>query len=963
MRNISLFFTLVLLLTGCSEQPAPEKPAQSANTVQTQKQTVKSPSPPPSSSENVPAPKTPKELSGIYGTIVDATTSQTIAHADIHIKWFDNECVKTAEMTSNKKGFFHFPKSSLPSPVFISATCDGYWPVSISWRSSPVTLVLHPGDTVELRGSVIDEWGEPVPNAHIAVRTDDMDQLRRMQNVLFGTNAKTDENGNFSSAYLPAGLKDLYPQVQHDDFPKYELYKDKFDTLYGDVDLSLTISRGFSVSGRVQFASGVPIPNAYVWAEHIDKNTYSSQKTRKSRGRPIRRALCRSDKNGIFAFGCIPPSRPFVIKAAVQEFPAIYAGPWDEVDTPPEFIELVMTNDLCRLIGQFKNMHDEPITNVTCEARLDYNRNETILDIDEEGNYVSEYLLPGKYNIKFEAPTYHEERFSVLLNKNENKLMDVIFRSLPVITCVVKDIETKRPIENVRIKKGRSDNNTYISDKTDENGMFFVLSQDCNLTLTHPDYATHRMHLSNRTKSETLKTVFLSKPADVRVSVYDNTGALAKNQPVYLVHNNDDSDDFYRFSYNYITDVINAEDGTCLFTNVPTHYSQLLAIVRGDFYNVASHSEPFKPKPYTINDVVIYLAPEGALKINFSEPVSIEDSSCIIEYRRQYGSSATQLFMKKNEKEWYASQLKTGKFYLTVIVKNHHTIYTNVFIHPNETTILRIDYSKNNGVISGSVRYADGSPADCYLLCKANESHFTFRNEYQHTKNGVFAFHELDPNLKYTISTSSSSKHGSKNLAENISPNGPPLALVISNIYSVSGRVCVNDESVKRIEGTIKIGTRRNSLNSDGTFVFQNYEPGKYDIIIIVKGYVTYKDECEIIANNLDLGTIILTEKEVVIKGRLLEDNGTPAKNELVSINMPEENNIDTSANGFTDESGCFRIEKLPPDTPLELHVSYSKTHTKTTKQIGPFSEGTTDIGDIILPPPGSETKTKGTQP
>jgi len=202
------------------------------------------------------------------------------------------------------------PPQGTTMNVYVAA--DGRVPIVTQWRDHefnvPVlshTVLLETGKTVS--GTVLDEYGSPIPGAKVYFTGPGMDAGKR-DNIAFDARLSgvlTDVNGRWTTSQFPpkgnAGVRV--------DSPFYTSFSAWPGNLPGyPTNITTVLSNGVALSGHVTTTNGTPIANAQV----SQQNSYWPTRT---------------DARGNFSWPHIDPGQTF-IDVEAEGFETIHESVW-----------------------------------------------------------------------------------------------------------------------------------------------------------------------------------------------------------------------------------------------------------------------------------------------------------------------------------------------------------------------------------------------------------------------------------------------------------------------------------------------------------------------------------------------------------------------------------------------------------------------------------------------------------
>jgi len=964
--RISLYCILLLLVTyGCSK-PSPPAAATPPSQQKTTVDDIQS----SRSTASKPAPDNTESHAAVH--VIDADTGLPITHANVRVRWISDTGPIMCPGLHIEDGNYEVPTNGLKGMFYVGALADGYLPDDKENPKFPVEFVMKKGETIEVSGTIHHANGDPVTNGII--------NLRMINTYLWGIlwprlnpcSVTPDNKGNFILSHVPSGIDEVYARY---DLPNGSItdFKDQtFSTSVGDVHLTLQLPPELIINGHVLLSSGSALSGAWVWTEEVTGDQPDEWNTKiADKKEAVSGVAIQSDAEGKFELRLLKTIDRYVIKAFHPLYAVTWKGPYSNSISPPDPVELIIQEDGARLYGRLSDTAGKPVTNCevqyTIYKRISQNSgqgksNKLLLDIAEDGNYISGIVIPGTYNLLFIAPGYYNQVRKVIIQENLAEPCDVEFVACCVVTGTVYDAETEEPVPGVRLVNKSWNIKEYqkFSPITDLNGKFWVLNEKSQLRLEfqHPSYAPIIYEFSqivnvNKASMEKLISklnpkLYMSKNGSLRVFGQANDGTPLDGYRLRAV-----IDKTNRLPSGKNTRLGNSQwaiftDGEALFTNIYVMFSPVCVEV----YGKNSSREMAKSEKVEIIageevSVSVTLPPTGSLALKFLYPVDTDTIKIDGEMLKpsKYGTFHIYMFsnydFKCEEQYFILNDLLTNMYQIRVHDKEILFLNTNVVVSANATTEILIDNSTNAlGSIRGSVTTRSGRIVQCSVHVKEQETGKRIEGEVLHYTSR-FTIGGLSLDRLYDLSVQFFGNSMTNMIFRNIAPNGSPIDIQLPDAYRITGNVIDSDGTpLKAI-----IGIKSNEERGPGEFTLYPVFPGTYSICVNAKDYALVLREVTIYDSNVDLGDIILSDKGIALSGRVVTPENLPVGNVKLYINSIANQMIGSVK---TDTNGYFRAKAIPRD--MALAISSHHGNALCRRETDPLSSDT-DIGDIVLKP------------
>lgn len=208
---------------------------------------------------------------------------QPIAGARVLVDcWTPKQAERAFDAMTDSNGLLNIPIPHTASDLLIVwVSAEDRVPMCMRWKTyefnEPVlshTLLLEAGQTAS--GTVLDEWGEPVPGATISFNAwesggsqtkRDYRQFNPELSALY-----TDANGRWTTSQFPPPTPRMGANILVTS-PDYTPATVRDSGSGFPTNVVIVLSNGVALSGRITSADGKPIPNAEVSGASMSKKT------------------------------------------------------------------------------------------------------------------------------------------------------------------------------------------------------------------------------------------------------------------------------------------------------------------------------------------------------------------------------------------------------------------------------------------------------------------------------------------------------------------------------------------------------------------------------------------------------------------------------------------------------------------------------------------------------------------
>ena len=411
------------------------------------------------SSETITTNTVPEPQAMAPVRITDADTGLPITHATVRVRWKSLDGPKMCSGIHIEDGKYQVPTNGLKGTFYIGALADGYLPADKENPKFPIELTMKEGDTIKVSGTIHHANGNPETNGIVNLLMKDIALQNKHWQLLSPCSVMPDSNGTFILPHVPAGMDEIYVKYDLPDDTIVEFKDQAFSTSDGDVHLTLQLPPVLAIKGQVLFSSGTTVSGAWVWTERVSREAPDAwNKKLAEKDEAVSGVTTNSDVEGHFELTLLKIMDRYIIKAFHPLYAVAYAGPYSDSVPPPDPLELIIHEDGARLYGRLCDTTDKPVTNCIVEYSI-FKRtapnhrsgksNKLLLDIAEDGNYISGIIPPGSHKLAFTTRGHYPLSKNVIIQENLAEQCNVEFLPYFVVTGIVCDAETQEPIPNV----------------------------------------------------------------------------------------------------------------------------------------------------------------------------------------------------------------------------------------------------------------------------------------------------------------------------------------------------------------------------------------------------------------------------------------------------------------------------------------------------------------------------------
>jgi hypothetical protein len=900
--------------------------------------------------------------------VIDADSGLPITHATVRLQWESGGYPKMCFGRHTGDGEYCIPTNGLKGTFYVGAHADGYLPDDKESPPFPVELLLKKGDIIAVFGTIHHANGNPVTNGIINLIMKDIAIQNTQWHLLSPCSVMPDSNGTFFLPHVPAGIDEVYVKYDLPDDTIVEFKDQVFSTSEGDVHLTLLLPPELFIKGSVLFSSGSAVSGAWVWTEKVTGEMPDAWNMKLTeQGEAVNGVAAQTDENGFFELKLLKVMDRYIIKAFHPLYAVAYSGPYSDSVLPPEPVELIIQEDGARLYGRLCDTAGKPVTN--CEVRYNIFKrtapntsngkiNKLLLDIAEDGNYISGIIPPGSHEITFTAGGHYPQSKNVIIQENLAEQCDIEFLPYCVVTGIVYDAETMQPIPDVKLinKSWRGKENHTFSAATDHNGKFWVLNNNSQMRIEfhHPSYAPalYRFYNYSNQKYESPEQlmhelnpeIYLSKSGTIRVFGHKSDGTPLDGYRAEMAVGRPVRTSFSKYAHFDFDKRATFIEGEALLTNVYVMFSPVyVEVYRDNYIEPLAKSDMIDIVAGEEVSVTVTLPPTGELVLNFLHPIDYD----IIKINGKriinsiYGISYNDCFNKSDftykNQQLTMDCLPTNMYQISIKDKDALSLKTNVLITANTTTEVMIDNNTNAvSVIRGSVTTCSGGIIQCLVSLNEPETGKQIDYEWLHD-NRVFTFNGLSRVGLYNLTVNFYETSMTNITFKNITPNGPPIDIKLPDFYRITGNVVDDDGNPLKAQ----VGIKSIKEYGPGEFTLYYVFSGTHTLCINPSGYPMVEREVTVYDSNVDVGDIVISDKGITLSGRVVTPDNSPAKKTRVIIRTSDGHNV---YDGRTDKEGCYRAQNLPREKAFSVRVYNNVYKTE------PLSSDT-DIGDIMMKP------------
>ena len=935
---ISILLSIFLL--SCSKPVEPTvKPIRPVVKPEKEKYTLESReiTPPAVVDEELPEPK------GYQVTVLDAVSGEPVDHAVVNLKWHINWEPFTLDAVNMGDGRYIICTNKNFGIYYVGIVAEGYLPDNYERGQFPLTVRLKRGETVKVYGTVYDFDGNSISGAYIAARPLNgtiwtNDEWR----MVYSCETYSGGDGYYEMPTVPKFLDRLFIRFKHNEYAMLDFTNQIFNTFGKDECVDIVLPEFLELEGQVSYDTGEPAEGARVWVQnHTSAHADSFiRATEYSRYLAAKNCSTITDSNGCFLIRMLDVNPYYAVKAATDMHLPSMAGIFTSDNPAPDFIHLTIQSEGSRMYGRFSDAHGSPVTNVDARytlvsvtsSRGAYQK--INFEVDDDGNYLSQIVNPGRYSISYNSPGYKVVSKEVSVQKDGTTLTDVVFPQTEIINGIVINPLNSEPIPGVVLVNVNqpSGSTAEFSPQTDGDGKFWIRPKSYNqIQFSHPDYGTATAYFSSeRGDSNTIQKIYLSRKTTVAVRVDGVPPEKDRDYTVTLQHQPSGKNDL-NIGWNRNNRPFYArsslENGTAVFTNVPIHCSPVVALLNTlDGRSTLSRSEPQELIKDDTTHISLAVPAMGTLVVVLAHPYRKNEYSFQGTPIR-YGSrdrKSRQIYspisihsgceIGVNELIWLA--VVTNAYTVSFRTLEKPVYSSNIVIRAGETTKIFIDFKTNAyGSIRGTTSLADSTPIDCVINVRSSGKD---RVKSARSRNGDFIVKYLDPDNTYSLIATYAGIGQTNITVENVSPGDTPVAITLGSAYRISGNL-VDGQGIPL---SAKVMAARYYSVGPGNFSLFPAFPGTHRVVFDVKGYTPVVKEVTVTSSDVDLGDIVCYDKGYTLSGTVVTSEGSPAPRALVILNYGAGKGSKSTRTG---PDGTFTIKNLAEDNKYTLVLRHGR--------------------------------------
>jgi hypothetical protein len=292
----------------------------------------------------------------------------------------------------------------------------------------------------------------------------------------------------------------------------------------------------------------------------------------------------------------------------------------------------------------------------------------------------------------------------------------------------------------------------------------------------------------------------------------------------------------------------------------------------------------------------------------------------------------------------------TGAYSAVVHISKNYQLTTNIMIEAGKITELNINEDQfPSGCIMGTLMTTKGKPLYGTVRVYDHVNQSLVKSDSIVT--GVFCVSALDKQKAYDLDILPGrfSDVQTNIFVSNVLPDGQVLEIVIPEAYAIRGMIV--DRNYVALKAFVYVGNGVWKPYKGGFELYPLF-PGTYKLTIQAEGYSPIVKEVTILDDDIDLGTIVLENPGITLRGKILNSHGMSCQNYLIRLMTilvdvsPGKPDVLLSAE--TDENGEFIISGVPEDQ--ELCFVVFGVDESLQKNIGPFYNDT-NLGSLSLSP------------
>ncbi|MFQ3545546.1 carboxypeptidase regulatory-like domain-containing protein [Halobacillus rhizosphaerae] len=787
------------------------------------------------------------------------------------------------------------------------------------------TLVANPAS---FSGSVVDEGGNPVPNAII--------------NVLDATEvpislAGTDASGFYSVSNLPAGSLTIVVSA-----PGYSHVVSGIILTPGasvsDVNFTLIANSG-SISGQVtNVDTGSALANAIVVVRQAGATDQ------------IVATVTTSPFGNYSVTGLAPGS--YTVTASLTGFGTQTAGAVVVSDMTTN-ANISLSELSGSIDGQLVDSNGDPITGVNLQLRLlnDFNVVISTILANPDGSFMFLDVVPGTYIITGTAPGYQTGSVGVLVEAGQVTQTIIPLNASPaILTGQVISAQSSMGIRGSTV--------TVITPLTGVIVGTAITDQDGNFRIDKLPAGTYNVSASATNFGSASTAVFLvaggtstttlslsPNPGALSGTVIDRvTGGVLAGASVQIF------DQTGAFLFSTVTDAL----GNYVATNLSLGSYTAVASLNG--YSNQLISFTIQPNEISIASFALDPNPstlQGLVTDENGDP--IVGAEIVI---RQFTAAGPVIATAITHADggYLIPSLPEGSFTIIVTAQGYGTETASVLLEPGSMAIQNFTLTQLVSNVEGTVTDADSGDPLPNVLIQLFNTNGVLIGSFQSEVDGTYRIEGFTPG-QYTI-TFGRPDYQTQSIGFMTNPNETAVvnASLIADPGAIIGQV-LDSEANPLIGASVRVFPSIGLLpiatlitDGTGTFSLSGLSPGSYTLIATFENYSTGQTGISVLPNQTSSSTIILLPNPATITGNVSDTSGDPISNASVRVLDQNESVLGTTV---TDEFGDYALSNLPPGN-HQVIVSAPGFATVVGGIILTPGEQLNNVNFVLTPNPGN---------
>ncbi|QAS52292.1 carboxypeptidase regulatory-like domain-containing protein [Halobacillus litoralis] len=862
---------------------------------------------------------------GAIGGTVTPMQSNTI------VQLYTASNVFIASVLADVNGVYEF-KNIAPGSYILTASALNYTTVAagaaVNANDTAIVDFTLIADPASFSGLVVDEGGDPIPNATITVL-----DANEVPISLSGT----DDSGFYSVSNLPAGALTIVVSA-----PSYSQVVSGVILTPGasitNVNFALVANPG-AISGQVtNVDTGNPLANAIV----IVRQAGAADQ--------IVATVTTSSFGNYSVTGLAPGS--YTVTASLTGFGTQTAGAVVVSDTTTN-ANIDLSELRGSIEGQLVDSNGNPITGANLQLRLlnDFNVVISTILANPDGGFLFLDVLPGTYIITATAPGYQTGSVGVLVEAGQVTQTVIPLNASPaVLTGEVISAQSGMGISGSAVTVTSPVTGVIVGTAfTDSEGNFRIDNLPAgtyNVSASATSFgsaSTAVFLVAGGTSTTTLSLE--PNPGTVSGSVIDRvTVAVLTGASIQIF------DQTGAFTFSTVTDALgnyvatNLSPGSYTAVASLTGYSNQLISFSIQPNETSTASFALDPNPSTLQGLV---TDENGDTIVGAEIVV-----------RQFTAAGPVIAtaITHGDGGYLVPSLPQGSFTIIVTAAVYGTETASVLLEPGSTVTQNFTLTQLVSNVDGTVTDANtGDPLPDVLIQLFNTNGVLI-GSFQTAVDGSYRIEDFTPG-QYTI-TFSRPDYQTQSIGLMTNPNETAVvnAILIADPGEITGQV-LDSEANPLIGASVRVFPSSGllpiaTLVTDGTgsFSLSGLSPGSYNLIATFENYSTGQTGISVFSNQTSSSTIILLPNPATITGNVSSTSGNPISNASVRVLDQNESVLGTTV---TDEFGNYALSNLPPGN-HQVIVSAPGFSTVLGGIILTPGEQLNNVNFVLTPNPGN---------